>query len=85
MEFLINLLTDPKVLSVLSLPTIVIGALAFALYKLFQKYDKLQEQRLTEWKDMVDHYNTLAQDVNKTLDLLIKLSGKNGNGNGNGK
>jgi hypothetical protein len=81
MEFLINLLTDPKVLSVLSLPTIVIGALSFALYKLFQKYDRLQEQRLHEWKSMVDDYNHLAKDINNTLDLLIKLSGnKNGNG-----
>ena len=67
-------------LSVLSLPTIVIGALSFALYKLFQKYDTLQEQRLQEWKGMVDDYNHLAKDVNATLDLLIKLSGKNNNG-----
>ena len=83
MEFLINLLTDPKVLSVLSLPTIVIGVLTFALYKLFQKYDRLQEQRLHEWKSMVDDYNHLTKDINNTLDLLIKLSGKN-NGNGTG-
>jgi len=80
MDFLINLLTDPKMLSVLSLPTIAIGALSFALYKLFQKYDRLQEQRLHEWKNMVDDYNHLAKDINNTLDLLIKLSGKNGNG-----
>ena len=80
MDFLINLLTDPKMLSVLSLPTICIGALSFALWKLFQKYDALQEQRLQEWKGMVDDYNHLAKDINNTLDLLIKLSGKNGNG-----
>lgn len=67
-------------LSVLSLPTIAIGALSFALYKLFQKYDRLQEQRLLEWKSMVDDYNHLAKDINNTLDLLIKLSGKNSNG-----
>lgn len=80
MEFLLNLLTDPKMLSLMSLPTIAIGALSFALYKLFQKYDRLQEQRLHEWKEMVDNYNKLCSDVNNTLDLLIKLSGKNGNG-----
>lgn len=85
MEFLVNLLTDPKILSILSLPTICLVGLAYALYSLFQKYDRLQEQRLRECKDMVDHYNTLAQDINKTLDLLIKLSGKNGNGNGGTK
>jgi len=68
-------------LSMLSLPTIAIAALSYALYKLFQKYDRLQEQRLHEWKSMVDDYNHLAKDINNTLDLLIKLSGnKNGNG-----
>ena len=80
MDFIVNLLTDPKVLSLLSLPTICMIGLAYALYLLFQKYDKLQEQRLNEAKEMVEHYNALAQDVNKTLDLLIKVSGKNGNG-----
>jgi len=78
MEFLLNLLTDPKMLSLMSLPTITILALAIALYKLFQKYDRLQEQRLHEWKSMVDDYNHLTKDINNTLDLLIKLSGKNG-------
>jgi hypothetical protein len=34
---------------------------------------------------MVENYNHLAKDVNNTLDLLIKLSGKNGNGNGGTK
>lgn len=80
MDFLISLLTDPKLLSVLTFPIVVAGALSFALYKLFQKYDALQEQRLQEWKGMVDDYNHLAKDINNTLDLLIKLSGKNGNG-----
>ena len=80
MEFLLNLLTDPKMLSVLSLPTIAIGILSYMLYKLFQKYDRLQDQRLHEWKSMVDDYNHLAKDINNTLDLLIKLSGKNGTG-----
>jgi hypothetical protein len=80
MDFLLTLLTDPKLLSVLTFPIVVAGALSFALYKLFQKYDKLQEQRLNEWKSMVDDYNHLAKDINNTLDLLIKFSGKNGNG-----
>lgn len=80
MDFIISLLTDPKLLSVLTFPIVVAGALSFALWKLFQKYDALQEQRLNEWKAMVDDYNKLAKDINNTLDLLIKLSGKNGNG-----
>jgi hypothetical protein len=84
MDFLINLLSDPKILSVLSLPTICIAGLSFALWKLFQKYDSLQEQRLKEWSDMVNDYNKLCNDITNTLDLIIKLSGKN-NGNGGSK
>jgi hypothetical protein len=76
MEFLLNLLTDPKMLSVLTFPTVAIMVLTFALYKLFQKYDRLQEQRLHEWKSMVEDYNHLAKDVNQTLDTLLKVMGK---------
>lgn len=80
MDFLIQLLTDPKILGVLTLPVICMGVLSYVVWKLFSLYTKLQEQRLEEWKSMVNDYNKLCSDVNNTLDLLIKLSGKNGNG-----
>jgi hypothetical protein len=85
MEFIISLLSDPRILSLLSLPVLCMLVLSYALYKMFLKYDALQEQRLTEWKKMNEDYIQLAEGINKTLDLLIKLSGKNGNGNGGGK
>ncbi len=79
MEFLTDLLTNPKVWSILTPAGVVTVVLGFALYKLFEKYDKLQEQRLQEWKSMVDDYNNLVKDVNKTLDTLLKVIGnKNG-------
>jgi hypothetical protein len=84
MDFLISLFTDPKVLSVLTFPIVVAGALAFALWKLFQKYDGLQEQRLNEWQNMVNDYNTLVTDINNTLDTVLKVINKN-NGSGGGK
>ena len=82
MDFLLSLLTDPKILGVLTLPVICMGIEAYCIWKLFSLYNKLQESRLNEWQSMVKDYNTLAKDVNSTLDLLIKLSGKNGNGTG---
>lgn len=85
MDFLISLLTDPKILGILTLPVICMIVEAYVIWRLFGLYTKLQEQRLTEWKEMVENYNHLAKDVNNTLDLLIKLSGKNGNGNGGTK
>lgn len=84
MEFLINLLTDPKMLSVLSLPTIAIGVLSYALYRLFQKYDRLQETRNRESKEMNNEYIQLSNDINKTLDAVLKVIG-NRNGNGGTK
>lgn len=84
MDFLISLLTDPKILGVLTLPVVCMGIEAYAIWKLFSLYTKLQEARLAEWQSMVNDYNKLCSDVNSTLDLLIKLSGKN-NGNGGTK
>jgi len=81
MDFLIDLLSNPKLWSILTPAGIVTMVLGFALYKLFDKYDKLQEQRLAEWKSMVEDYNKLTVDVNKTLDTLLRVIGsKNGNG-----
>ena len=82
METLLNLLTDPKILGMLTVPIICMGVEGFVIYKLFKLYNALQESRLTEWKNMVDDYNHLTKDINNTLDLLIKLSGKSGNGTG---
>ena len=53
---------------------------AYAIWKLFSMYSKLQEQRLEEWKNMVENYNTLVKDINKTLDTLLQVIGKNGTG-----
>lgn len=80
MELLSDLLLNPRLWSIITPAGLVTAVLGYALYRMFVRYDKLQEQRLSEWKNMVDDYNHLAKDINNTLDLLIKLSGKNGNG-----
>jgi len=80
MDFIVDLLSNPKLWSILTPAGIVTIVLGFALYKLFDKYDKLQEQRLAEWKSMVEDYNNLAKDVNKTLDTLLRVIVTKGNG-----
>ena len=80
METLISLLTDPKIWGILTPAGLVAGILGYALYSLFKKYDKLQELRVEDIKKFNTEYQQLAKDVNATLDLLIKLTGKNGNG-----
>lgn len=82
MDILLQLLTDPKILGILTLPVVCMVIEAFAIWKLFVLYSKLQEARLSEWKSMVEDYNKLCNDVNQTLDTLLKVIGKN---NGTGK
>ena len=82
MDFLLSLLTDPKILGVLTLPVVCMCIEAYCIWKLFSLYNKLQEARLNEWRSMVDDYNKLCSDVNNTLDILLKTMGKN---NGTGK
>jgi uncharacterized protein YdbL (DUF1318 family) len=81
MELLADLLTNPHLWSIITPAGLVMAILGYALYRLFQKYDRLQEQRVTDIKKFNEEYQQLAKDVNATLDLLIKLTGsKNGNG-----
>jgi hypothetical protein len=42
----------------------------------------LQELRIKETKEMNAEYVQLSQDINKTLDAVLKVVGRNGNGNG---
>ena len=80
MEFLLSLLTDPKILGILTLPVVCMVVEAYALYRIFQKYDSLQEARIRETKEMNDEYIHLSQDINKTLDAVLTVIGRNGNG-----
>lgn len=80
MDIITSILGNPKLWSILTPAGVVTIVLGFALYKLFDKYDKLQEQRLAEWKSMVEDYNNLAKDVNKTLDTLLRVIVTKGNG-----
>lgn len=80
MEFLLSLLTDPKILGILTLPVVCMVVEAYALYRMFQKYDLLQESRIKETKEMNDEYIHLSQDINKTLDAVLTVIGRNGNG-----
>jgi hypothetical protein len=76
METLIELLTNARVLSVLTPTGLVAGILGYIIYKLFQKYDALQELRIAEWKAMRDEYTNLCKEINSTLDAVLKVIGK---------
>jgi len=80
MDTLLEILTSLKIWG----PLGVISAVeAWALYALFNRLEDLQERRLQDWQKMKDEYAQLSEDINKTLDVLIKtVSRKNGNGNG---
>jgi hypothetical protein len=77
---LLTLLLDPKFISIVGPLGILAVVEGYVIYKLFDKHEKLQEARLNEWRSMVEDYNKLCSDVNKTLDTLLKVVGRNGNG-----
>ena len=76
METLINFITDPKIISLLTVPIVAMVVESYAIYKLFQKYSDLQEKRIAEWKQMNTEYIQLSTEINRTLDTVLKLIGK---------
>jgi hypothetical protein len=84
MELLVDLLTSPKLWAIITPAGMVTAILGYALYKMFLRYDKLQEQRISEWKQMREEYTHLCTEVNKTLDTVLKVIG-NRNSNGGSK
>jgi hypothetical protein len=82
-DTLIELLSSIKVIG----PLGVVAAIeAYAIYNLFNRLEDLQQKRLDDYEKMKDEYTQLSQDINRTLDTVLKVIGrKNGNGgNGNG-
>jgi hypothetical protein len=64
---------------------IVVFIEAYAIYALFNKLEDLQDKRLDDWKTMNQSYQDLSNEINRTLDTVLKVIGrKNGNGNDNG-
>lgn len=82
METLLSLLTDPKILALLSPFGIFAVVEGIVIYKLYQKVDELQEKRLEDAVQMNKDWIQLSQDVTKTLDLVVKIAGNKRNGNG---
>jgi len=83
---LLTMLLDPKFISIVGPLGVIAVVEGYAIYKLFKIYNDLQEKRIDEWKKMNEEYQSLSTEITKTLDLVVKLSGKrNGNGDCNGK
>ena len=83
MDTLLTILTDPKFLTIVGPLGVIAIVEGWAIYKLFSLYKESLEKRLSDWQQVKDEYTQLSNDLNKTLDVLIKTVGrKNGNGNG---
>jgi hypothetical protein len=80
---ILELLLNPKVLSILGPVGLWAILASFALYKLGKRYDDIQETRIKETKEMQKEYYELANDIEKTLNTLLAVIGKrNGNSEG---
>lgn len=84
MDILINFLTDPKIISLLTVPIIAMVAEAYVIVKLFKKYTELQEDRFKEAIEMNKEYIHLSNEINKTLDLVVKLNSRSNGGSKDG-
>lgn len=90
MEFLNNFFNTDLLAFILKVggPFVVIGAiLGYIAWRMSNKVDELnkhieelQEKRIAENKTMQKEYSELARDMDKTLELLIKMV--NGKRNG---
>lgn len=76
MEIITQLLSEPRIWSLLSVPVGCMLVEAWVIYQLFNKYDHLQEARLLDIKKLNDDYVHLATEINNTLDIVLKLIGK---------
>lgn len=80
MELLSAVLTDPKLWSILTPAGILVIILGYTIWKLFRLYSDLQEKRIAEFKEMNREYTALANEINRTLDTVLKLIGNKSNG-----
>lgn len=80
METLIDFFTNPKILSLLTVPIVAMIAEAYVIVKLFNKLTKLQEERFKEAIEMNKEYIHLSNEINKTLDLVVKLNSRSNGG-----
>jgi hypothetical protein len=77
-ETFLEILTSIKIVGPIGVVAIVEG---WVLYLLFNRLEDLQTKRLEDWKQMQNAYQNLANEINHTLDVLLKAFGrKNGNG-----
>ena len=80
MDTFLEIVSSIKILGPLG---IVVFIEAYAIYMLFNKLEDLQGKRLDDWKAMNQNYQDLSNEINRTLDTVLKVLGKkNGNGNG---
>ena len=83
MDTLIQLLTDPRFLQVVGPLGIFAIVEGYVIYKLFCLYNESLQKRLDDHIKMKDAYTELVDNINRTLDAVLKVIGrKNGNGNG---
>ena len=78
METILELLSNIKVIGPIGIIALIE---MWAIYSLFNRLQELQDKRLEDYERMKNEYTQLSQDINRTLDTVLKIIGrKNGNG-----
>jgi hypothetical protein len=86
MESIISLLTNPQLIAILGPAGIILLVGCALLYKNYKNvlklYMELQEKRVQENQQMQKIYYELANDVDKTLEILLTTLGRRNEDNG---
>ena len=78
MDTFLELLSSIKIVGPVGIIAIVEG---WVIYKLFFLYKDSLEKRLQDWETMNKDYQDLSNQINSTLDTVLKVFGrKNDNG-----
>ncbi len=89
MEIITALLASPKILAVLGVTGTVLLGIAFIFYRLFikflGKYEDVQEIRIKEAQENTKDYFELSNELQKTMDILIRTVSRKNGGNGGSK
>jgi hypothetical protein len=86
---IVNLLLNPQLIAILGPAGIILLVGCWLLYRNYSQvlkdYKEVQEKRIQENQNMQKVYYELANDVDKTLEILLATLGrKNGNGGSDG-
>jgi cbb3-type cytochrome oxidase subunit 3 len=78
----LSVIMTPQFIGILGPFGVLFLAVCWVLYKFAKRYDAIQEKRIAEAQAMQKEYLQLTDDINKTLNMLMRAVKKQKKSNG---